>query len=65
MKHYIPIKEDLSDLIERLTWCKDNEEICEIIALNGKELAKNIVFNLDKDIDSAINAYFYQFMSTN
>lgn len=35
--HYIPIKEDLSDLIEKIKWCKENDDKCEIIAKNAKE----------------------------
>ena len=34
-KHYILIKEDLSDLEEKIGWCQDHEEECTKIAKNG------------------------------
>ena len=33
--HYVPIKEDLTDLIDQIKWCKNNDEKCKTIALNG------------------------------
>lgn len=58
--HYIPISEDLSDLIEILTWCKckDNDAQCKKIAQNGLEFAqtwftkKNIIFYLTQTFKS-------------
>jgi serine/threonine protein kinase len=35
--HYVPIKEDLSDLIEKIQWCRDNDKKCEQIAKNSLE----------------------------
>jgi hypothetical protein len=32
--HYIPIKSDLSDLVEKIEWCKNNDEECKKIAMN-------------------------------
>jgi len=34
--HYIPVKSDLSDLIRIISWCQNNDKICEQIAMNGK-----------------------------
>ena len=39
-EHFIPIKEDLSDLIEKIKWCKNNDEKCKKIANNGYEFYK-------------------------
>lgn len=39
-EHYIPIKSDLSDLIEKIKWCKQNDETCCKIAKNAKQFAK-------------------------
>jgi hypothetical protein len=36
MYHYIPIKSDLSDLVERLKWCRANDKVCKKIASNAK-----------------------------
>jgi len=35
--HYIPVKNDLSDLIDQIKWCKLNDEKCEEIAKNALE----------------------------
>lgn len=37
--HYVPIKEDLSDLIEKIKWCKENDEQCSTIAKNARKFA--------------------------
>jgi len=44
--NYISVKEDLSDLIEKIEWCKSHDEECQKIALNGMNLAKKV---LDKN----------------
>lgn len=35
--HYVPVKEDLSDLVSIVEWCKEHDQECEIIAQNGLE----------------------------
>ena len=35
--HYIPVKEDLSDLIEKIEWCRNNDDKCQIITENAKK----------------------------
>jgi len=37
MVHYVPIKSDLSDLIEQIKWCRENDTKVEEIAKNAKE----------------------------
>ena len=37
MVHYVPIKSDLSDLMEQIKWCRENDKICEKIASNAKK----------------------------
>jgi hypothetical protein len=39
-KHYIEIKEDLSDLNEKVEWCKTHDAECKKIAKNGYNFAK-------------------------
>jgi hypothetical protein len=39
-ENYIKVKPDLSDLIEKLEWASKNDDIAEIIALNGRKLAQ-------------------------
>ncbi len=36
--HYIPIKEDLSDLVEKIKWCKSHDKECKKIANNALKL---------------------------
>lgn len=33
--HYVPIKQDLSDLIQKIDWCKKNDKKCKKIANNA------------------------------
>ncbi|XP_044864452.1 protein O-glucosyltransferase 2 isoform X1 [Mauremys mutica] len=40
-KHYIPFKNDLSDLLEKLQWAKDHDEEARNIAKSGQEFARN------------------------
>ena len=48
--HFIPIKHDLEDLIEKINWCINNDDKCHQIAINAskffkKELSKNAIFD--------------------
>jgi serine/threonine protein kinase len=36
-EHYVPIKKDLSDLIEQIKWCKKNDKKCKKIAENAEK----------------------------
>lgn len=40
-EHYIPIKSDLSDLIQIIEWCRNNDEICYNIAKNAYNYAND------------------------
>ncbi len=35
-KHYVPVKEDLSDLIDQIKWCREHDEDCKKIANNAR-----------------------------
>lgn len=52
--HYVPVNENLSDLIEKLRWAQKHDLECELIAKNCREFA---VKNLKKE-DSLIYIYF-------
>jgi len=39
--HYVPVEEDLSDLVEKIRWCKANDSKCKKIAENAVEFSKN------------------------
>ena len=49
-KHYVPVRSDLSDLIDQITWCKSNDAKCKEIAENARQfyrtqLSKDGVFD--------------------
>jgi hypothetical protein len=37
-EHYIPLRNDLGDLLEKLDWARVNDEQCKKIAANGRQL---------------------------
>jgi len=41
--HYIPIKKDLSNLIQTIKWCKQNDNKCKQIANNSMKLYNKIM----------------------
>ena len=40
--HYVPIKDDFTDIQEKFKWCEENQEKCEIIIYNAKQLFQKI-----------------------
>ena len=63
--HFVPVKEDLSDLIDRIKWCIDNDSLCKKIANNAlkfyeKYLTKDAILNYmqTKLLDIHINKNF-------
>lgn len=56
-EHYIPVKEDFSDLIAKINWLEENPEAAIEIGINAKNFAIN---NLQKE--SVINFYANQIM---
>jgi hypothetical protein len=66
--HYVPVKEDLSNLFEQIKWCRDNDKKCEEIAMNAKNfhdtyLSKNGILDylqyLFFRIKKSTGIYFY------
>jgi len=57
----VPIKEDLSDIYEQLSWCQDNIDECEEIGRQGKILAEQVIEDLGPSVLKAIDAHFMQF----
>lgn len=54
--HYIPIKDDMSDLQEKYRWCEEHPEECEKIVENSKQLFQKIfrMSNVIKYIQSIL-----------
>lgn len=54
--HYVPIKSDLSDLIDQIKWCRKNDDKCKQIAQNSLKLykkyltKKGVLDNLQKTL---------------
>lgn len=38
--HYVPVKADLSDLIQQIQWCRENDDQCSQIADNARQFYK-------------------------
>lgn len=45
--HYVPVKADLSDLQEKIAWCRENEAACEWIGANGRRLAQAATYEAE------------------
>lgn len=66
--HYVPISNDLSDLIQKIKWCKDHDEECFIITQNAlrfyrtylsKEGILDYLQKLFIDIKNETGTYLY------
>ena len=42
-EHFVTLKHDLSDLVEKTQWCMKNESTCKKIAYNGRHLSQKIL----------------------
>jgi hypothetical protein len=38
-RHYVPVRADMTDLIEKIAWCRSHDAECAAIAANGRALA--------------------------
>jgi hypothetical protein len=54
--HYVPVKDGLNDLIEKIQWCKEHEEECERMGRAARTLALRILTSefMYNELDSAI-----------
>ena len=53
--HYVPIKRDFSDLLEKIEWLRENDNKAKEIANNARNFAKDY-FNLEKFQDELFNS---------
>lgn len=67
-KHYVPVKEDLSDLIDQIKWCRNHDEECKQIVYNAKSfyntyIQKNGILDYMQkilvDIKNEVGIYLY------
>jgi hypothetical protein len=61
--HYVPVKEDLSDLIDVIEWCKNNDELCKNIANNAYTFSTTYLTR-DKVYEYMVNL-LYNYQSEN
>ncbi|MBS0648436.1 MAG: hypothetical protein JSS10_04325 [Verrucomicrobia bacterium] len=54
--HFIPVKEDLSDLLSQLEWAKNHHHECQIISQNARQLAEEVLSH------EAIFLYLYRLL---
>lgn len=40
-EHFVPVKRDLSDLVDRVKWARDNDDKAQQIAVNARNFANN------------------------
>ena len=66
--HYVPVKKDLSDLIDQIKWCKGNDKKCKKISENAFDfynnfLNKNAILDYFQktliNLKQNIGSYFY------
>ena len=71
-EHYIPIKEDLSDLIDKIRWCKENDNKCLTIVRNAKifydtHLSKNGILDYIQktliELKKQTGVYLYNYIT--
>jgi hypothetical protein len=43
-RHYVPVKPDMSDVVEKIEWCRSHPDECEAIAAGGQALAMAMTF---------------------
>ncbi|KAJ7023271.1 glycosyl transferase family 90-domain-containing protein [Mycena alexandri] len=48
-EHYIPVKSDLSDLVQQIRWANDNPAEARLIQQRGMEMAKRVVTDDQND----------------
>jgi len=51
-KHYVPVKSDLSDLVDQIDWCRGHEDACSEIAAAGQAVAKSLT--LERELPTAV-----------
>lgn len=42
--HFVPVEADMSDLADKIRWCRDNDDACRTIAANARKFAEERTF---------------------
>ncbi len=59
-RHYVPVAHDLSDLDDVYAWCRDNDDTCEKIAMNGRAFVATLMDRRREQnlAGAVVDAYF-------
>ena len=59
--HYVEVKRDFSDMLEKIEWCRENDSICKDIAENGKKFILQFMNPAqDRYIEEQLTKYMEQ-----
>ena len=47
--HFIPILSDMSDLVEKIAWCREHDQECQRIAAEGRAFANSLDGEAEKE----------------
>jgi hypothetical protein len=50
--NYVPVKADMSDLVEKINWLIDHEDEAMQIGINGRQLASKLTY--DEELNKAL-----------
>ena len=48
--HYVPVMNDMSDLVDKIKWCLNNDDKARLIAKNGQSFARELEFEAQMTI---------------
>jgi hypothetical protein len=48
-EHFVPVKSDMSDLIEKIEWARSHDAEAQAIAANGRAFARSMTFESETD----------------
>jgi len=51
-RHYVPVNADMTDLVEKIAWCRAHDAECAAIAVNGQALAR--AMTVESEIADAV-----------
>jgi hypothetical protein len=46
-EHYVPVASDMSDILEKIDWCRSHDAECRQIALRGQDFARRRTFETE------------------
>jgi len=47
-EHFVPVRRDLSDLIEKIAWCREHEAEARAIAQSGQRFALGMTYDVGR-----------------